>query len=384
MKFSPTQSYLFLLSTEQNPCENAKSLILGQPVRSVEIPASSWRISRLDDNAITVDYARWQENNGQWSSTPMPVIAIQQRLNHRKYNGPIALRYTVTAKQLSPARKVHLVLEYPQRYTITLNGSNVKYEGLPPWRDIRWLPIDITGMLSEGENIIELRCERFQHGDAVNINDQKARYGTEIESIYLVGDFSVMGMAMADKPVSPKWNEFGLPAIDVQCFCENSFYLTDSQPFLPGDTTVQGLPFYAGRLQFKTRLPDLSTDCKYVYLNVDAFDGAVAEVAIDNRKLGFLVSHPFELDLKQAQRGQELTITLYGTLRNLLGPHHHLDGELPWVGPEHFGPTYTEKDNISAEIERWMNGQSKPHSWLDRYCMVSFGKIGNVTLKMYL
>lgn len=382
MKFSPAQSYLLLLSTEQCNGEDKKSQILGWPVQSVEIPASAMEIKRLDDNAITLDYARWQENDGQWSSKPMPIIAIQQRLNHLKYNGPLKLRYTVRVKRLSSTKKVHLVAEYPERYVITVNGQIFEYEKLPFWRDIRWLPIDITGMLSEGENVIEMYCENFQHGDAASIKDQKARYGTEIESIYLVGDFSVIGTSTGDKPVSSQWNDFGLPPIDVQCFCEDSFYLTNSQPLLPGDTTVQGLPFYPGRLQLKMWLPDLNKDGNYrIYLNIDNLDGAVADVAVDNRKIGSFVSHPYKIDLTKI-RGREITITLYGTLRNLLGPHHHINGELPMVGPEYFAPTFKEKDDVAKNILRWMDGQSKP-DWLDRYCMVSFGKVGRVTIESY-
>ena len=80
--------------------------------------------------------------------------------------------------------------------------------------------------------------------------------------------------------------------------------------------------------------------------------------------------------------GRELSITLYGTLRNLLGPHHHVDGELPAVSPRSFHPSYGESNNgdRAAFVDRWGRGEIKPPDWRDRYCMITFGEVGRVTL----
>jgi hypothetical protein len=380
LHFSPVQSYLLLLSSEQNFGEEV-SLVSSQPSRSLEIPANQWEVERLDDNAITLDYAHWRQGDDQWSFRPLPVIAIQRRLNELKYNGPLTLRYNVKVKNLDLNRKVRLVVEYPERYHISVNGEKVEYNGLPFWRDIRWLPIDITGRLQEGNNVIQMHCEHFQYGNPSSIEDQFARYGTEIESIYIVGDFGVFGEAIDDKPVSPQWNEFGLPPVNIRCFREDSFYLSEPAMLKLGDTTVQGLAFYAGRVQLKAKLPVMDKNSySKVLLCIDHLDVAAAEVLIDNRKVGSFVSHPFQVDLTKAvaEGGREVKIVLYGTLRNLMGPHHHINGELPVVGPENFVPSFEEEEDFACATLRWMKGQTEPADWRDRYCMISSGSLGRI------
>jgi hypothetical protein len=383
MSFSPTQTHVFLLSKER--CEDKCISIASEKIdQSIPLPKSSWVIERIDDNVITLDYASWKEGQSEWSARPMPVIAIQHRLNDLKYDGPLVLRYPVVVNKLDLDRKVHLVVEYPQRYQICVNGNPVEYAGLPFWRDIRWLPIDITGTLAEGENVIEMRCDHFQHGDLANVEDQMARYGTEIEAIYLIGDFAVMGQPLEEKPVSDHWEEFGLPPIGIQCFA-NQFYLCNQMPLSFGDTTVQGLPFYAGRLQFKTLLPtlDINNDFR-VFVRIDQLDGAVAEVLVDGKRIGCFVSHPLKVDITEALSagGHELTIVVYGTLRNLLGPHHHIWGELASIGPGEFLPTFNGQRDIPSSLLEWTNGQKKPVDWSDRYCMVTLGQIGHVSLEV--
>jgi len=383
MAFSPTQTQVLLLS--QEPSEGECISIASETIdQSIPISDSSWKIERMDDNAITLDYASWKEGEGEWSTRPMPVIAIQQRLNELKYDGPLALKYSVAVRELDSDRKVHLVVEYPQRYQIRVNGNPVEYAGLPFWRDIRWLPIDITGMLTEGENVIEMQCDHFQHGDLTNIEDQMARYGTEIEAIYLVGDFSVMGQPLEEKPVSDQWDEYGLPPVGVQCF-DNQFHLTDNKPLSFGDTTVQGLPFYAGRLQLKAPLPalDIKNDCR-VFVRIDQLDGAAAEVLVDGKKIGCFVSHPLKVDITKALSagGRELTIIVYGSLRNLLGPHHHIKGELPAVGPQEFLPTFDGERDVPSDLLKWTHDQKQPIDWNDRYCMVTLGQTGRVSLEV--
>jgi hypothetical protein len=387
LSFAPAESRLLLLS-QRISSSGAISLVEKKTIEIIDIERSNWQIVRLDDNALTLDYAYWCEGADRWFSEPMPVVSIQQRLNELKYTGPLTLRYPVQVGRLKRNCKIHLVLEHPERYQIFINGIRVEYTGLPFWRDIRWLPIDVTDMLStNGENIIELHCEQFKYGDIGNINDMFARYGTEIEAVYLVGDFAVSAKGSDEKPVSPLYKEWGLPPIKVQCFHENSFCIVDSYPLAFGDTTTQGLPFYAGRLRMRTKLPSITlNNCEKVLLKIGRLDAAVAEVAIEGQTIDYIINPSVGVDITQsviAGKSRDLTITLYGTLRNLLGPHHHIDGELPQVGPGHFFPTFKNNENPDWSLLRWTNKQEQPMDWKDRYCMVSFGDIGFVRLYFY-
>ena len=336
----------------------------------------------MDDNALTLDTASWK-TEGEWSARAMPVLALQNHLNLNSYQGELSLCYHAKVGELDSARRVHLVVEHPERYQIRVNGREVHYDGLPFWRDIRWMPIDISGMLESGDNEIELFCLNFEPGNLASILDQDARYGTEIEAVMLVGDFSVAAQTIEDKPFQSVWQQWELPPLDLQCFAPDSFVLGEPTPLQFGDSTTQGLPFYAGALQLKTRLPVAVKGARRAVLRIEKLDAPVAQIAIDGRDVAALWAHPLEVELDEtALKGEELTITLYGSLRNLLGPHHHIEGELVQVGPEHFSPHYDKTIEAKSAFVRWTNGETSPLDWSDRYCMVSLGEIGAITLEI--
>lgn len=63
---------------------------------------------------------------------------------------------------------------------------------------------------------------------------------------------------------------------------------------------------------------------------------------------------PYSVDITDhvVNGKNEISIELVNSLRNLLGPHHHADGELYAVGPHSY----------KAE-----------EKWTDQYCFVRFG-----------
>ena len=381
LDFARTQSHLLRLTPTG---ANFNWLSVAAPTRTqIEtVELAGWTVERLDDNALTLDTASWK-TDGAWSARAMPVMALQDHLNHNGYQGPLTLRYHAKVSELNLSRRVHLVVEHPERHQIKVNGREVQYEGLPHWRDIRWMPIDISGLLQSGDNEIELFCARFEPGNLASIVDQEARYGTEIEAIYLVGDFSVAGEPIADQPLQAMWQSWGLPPVEVQCFAPDSFVLGEPQPLQRGDSTTQGLPFYAGALQLKTPIPTIAKNAKRAVLRLEKLDAPVALVAVDGREIGAIWAHPLEIELDEAAlSGAELTVTLYGSLRNLLGPHHHIEGELVQVGPSHFSPHYATKAEPESAFLQWTNGEIAPVDWNDRYCMVSLGATGAVTLEL--
>ena len=84
--------------------------------------------------------------------------------------------------------------------------------------------------------------------------------------------------------------------------------------------------------------PVLTLDGLRWFVSIDQLDCPIAEVAIGRKVLGWFMCHPFEVEIPKpaASSGKTLRITLYGTLRNLLGPHHSPDGELAACGPGNY------------------------------------------------
>lgn len=375
LPFDRTESHLLLL--RRQPAETGGvSLARAAPVESIRL--EKWSVKRLDDNAITLDYARWRIRGGEFSSAPDPVIGLQQYLNSRKYDGPLTLRYLVEVDSLAPDRRICLVVERPELYRIAVNGREVGPSGLPPWRDFRWSRIDITGMLRRDQNIIELHCDNFRHGDVASTHDTERRYGAEIEAIYLVGDFAARGKPLPVKPVAEHWRRFELPPIHVQCFQRGSFQITDPIPLAWGDTTLQGLPFYAGRLSYETKLPNHHRRQGKWFLKLSELDCPIAEVFADDRRLGVIYKHPLEIEIPT--EASRIKLALYGTLRNLLGPHHHTSGELASVGPHNFAPEPAHNEN-GDNVWIFKRSDGEGHmEWMDDYCMVSFGRMDEARL----
>jgi hypothetical protein len=382
LPFAPAQDHLLLLSPKKIAGKTI-SLVPSPIDREIPLSPEKWSVSRLDDNAITLDYAYWMREGEDWSNVSVPVIGLQEYLNSAKYRGPLYLRYPVRVKNLSRSRKVHLVVEYSERYVIRVNDREVRYKNLPAWLDFRYLPIDITGLLRKGDNNIELFCKDFQPGDPSSAKDHFARYGTEIESIYLAGDFAVHGAPLDEKPVAGHWRDFGLPPIKVQCFKHDSFAITNPlKKMRYGDTTLQGLPFYPGCLELTILLPRIPVGFR-LFLSLERLDCPIAEVKVDGRQIGYIMRHPLELEIPSAlcRACVPVSLTLYGTLRNLLGPHHNHEGELAAVGPPSFSarPDIDPKTGHNVWALDWARGK-KALDWNDRYCMVSFGDLGSISL----
>ncbi|PQV64219.1 hypothetical protein B1R32_10663 [Abditibacterium utsteinense] len=354
---------------------------------SLEIPASQWQVSRLDDNSFTLDYARWKGHE-TWSARAMPVIVIQEMLNRAQYRGPLSLEYAVQVGELKASQKINLVVERPENYRISVNGTAVeatKNEAgqSESWRDIRWISIDISGLLRLGENHITLECPAFEFGDRNETHDQVARYGTEIEAIYLVGDFGVAAQLTGQEPRQAEWDDLELPDVAVRVARRDSLQIVANQTLILGDVTTQGLPFYAGRLLLEMELPR-TRGASGLGVSLGHLDGAIAEVSFRGELVGTIWSHPLEIELPAAAlEGGTLQITLYGTLRNLLGPHHHSAGELVMVGPDNFlpsSPPEAQGAGYGAWLQSWIRGETAPPDWNDNYCLLAFGEAGSIVL----
>lgn len=343
-----------------------------------------WSVERIDDNALTLDYAAWRLGDAAWSAGPVPVLEIQNCLNAKKYDGALSLRYTFRVGDLATRRKLQLVIEHPEHCRILLNGKEISYDGLPHWRDIRWLPIDITGQVQLAANEIVLEYTNFKHGDLTVVEPAADRYGTEIESIYIVGDFSVLGQSTGSAPLQPKFEQWNVPPVPVATLLRSGLELGEPAPLVKGDMTSQGLPFYAGRIAMRCEVAGVPDENGCVRLELEKLLAPVAEVQIDGRAVGHFQAHPLSVDISDALSDgkiHELTIIVYSTLRNLLGPHHHADGELIEVGPDHFySHEMVAQSDRYGQLQQWAAGKFMPSDWRDDYCMVQFGDLGEIRL----
>jgi len=125
---------------------------------------------------------------------------------------------------------------------------------------------------------------------------------TELEPVYILGDF---GLASAEK----------------------GFLLVAPTPLKLGPWSEQGRPLYAGGVShskaFTMSAPDPRKE--RIILRLGEWRGSVAEVKVGGKSAGYIFIPPFELDITDSiGSGQnEVSVTVFGTLKNTLGPHHN-------------------------------------------------------------
>ncbi len=354
-----------------------------------------WSVRRLDDNCLTLDMARYSFDGSEMSKAAVPVIEIQRHLNRLKQDGQLVLSYPFKVEGLSKNRPVKLVVEYPERCQIKVNGEIVEYDPkLGFWLDFRWMPIDITGKLRDGENTVELFYKDFKYGDTAVYEPAWRRYGTEIESVYLVGDFSVKAeysdMKMPEQPDISACPPYGKPVRNAQyefvppnlvLASAPSIALCEPREISTGDVTKQGMPFYTGRICYTAMLKDISVpNGARAELEIEgALDVPVAEVFVNGKRAKVIYEAPLRADITDCLDGKIATIeiVLYTTLRNLMGPHHNTQGEPMWCGPSSFDSACNAK-----QFEKWSQTGQIQGRWLPDYCLRSIGELGKISLKI--
>ncbi|MNJ45066.1 hypothetical protein D3C77_401440 [compost metagenome] len=184
----------------------------------------------------------------------------------------------------------------------------------------------------------------------------KLTFDTEIESIYIVGAF---GVASA----SP-FEDGERSAV----YTSGSFTLTElPESVLTGDLVPQGFPFFAGSIRLQ----------QTVFLDWEAWtsarwdfklpsDAIVSRLYINDQEVRTFVWEPYEADITPYLRQGHncIELELVNSCRNLLGPHHHIKGEVYKIGPDSF----TDKAG-------WTDKDLDPNTqvYQDRYAFVRFG-----------
>jgi hypothetical protein len=108
-----------------------------------------------------------------------------------------------------------------------------------------------------------------------------------------------------------------------------------------GGWNLQGYPFYSAGVSYRAQFGVSKRAGKFV-VALPKWYGSVAKVAVNGQAAGFIDAPPWECDVtKWVKRGQnEVAVTVIGTLKNTLGPHHGSPAlGTAWPGGFHKGPS---------------------------------------------
>ena len=183
----------------------------------------------------------------------------------------------------------------------------------------------------------------------------------ELEALFIVGDFGVaFPKGTRAGPRQSRWMQ-GRPR------------LADEPGRLgAGDLIRAGYPFFVGRIMLEREVILRRDPSPDAVIELPPFAAITATVHINGEEAGAVWKAPRVLPVGSLlQKGRNrVAITLTTSLRNLVGPHHHPDGELHWVSPQSF-----------ACVRGWF-GRAAGHRCLPNdYNVVDFGLGGDVVLR---
>ena len=191
---------------------------------------------------------------------------------------------------------LQVVVERAHLYVVSVNGQKV--EPLPNrwWLDKQFGVFDIGAYTGQGWNEIGVEASPMS-------------IHCELEPVYILGDFSL------------------IPA-------DSGFIICPPQPLTTGSWKAQGMPFYPDVVEYTGTFSAVKKAGGYL-LSMGQWNGTVASVRVNGKEAGLIYTPPYEKDISSYVRTgkNEVSVLVYGSLKNLLGPHHQKErqGEVsPW------------------------------------------------------
>jgi hypothetical protein len=295
-------------------------------VRRAELPAGPWPVELDEPNAMPLDRPSFSIGGGPF----LPATEILQvdravrdaaGLRHRGGSMvqpwaavppvdakpvPVRLRYRF-AVEVRPAGPVHLVLEQPGRFRVTLNGSPVPVAPDGWWIDPAFQRIPVPP-------------EAFKEGENELVLETGYLHDSGLEAVYLTGDF---GATWRDRRAV-----VGPPPRTLKA----------------GDWRDQGLPCYSGSVTYTIEADPALAAGERAVLVLPSWAGTLVRIVVNGKKAGLIGWPPYELDVTEAlgPGTNRIGITVVSSRRNLLGPLHCSEVYPGWTGPGEF-----------VDLKRW-------------------------------
>jgi hypothetical protein len=183
---------------------------------------------------------------------------------------------------------VQAVVERPELFRVLVNGREVAPSPGEWWLDRGFGVYAIGPAIVSGRNTLTVRARPFT-------------IHSELEPVYLLGDFRLVG-------------------------AERGFEIHPPRPLAAGSWKAQGRPFYGAAVKYRrTFVVPADAAGAAFRLRLGPWLGATAEVYVGDKRAGTAAFAPHEVDLTGllVPGTNEVSVVVYGTLRNTLGPFHN-------------------------------------------------------------
>lgn len=319
-----------------------------------------FNIMSQSPNALTLDKCIYRVDGGEWKNE-IAVINLQNELLELQRPCEVEMKFSFEIAELFDFETMELCMENPEKYKIFVNEKRYGFVDDGYFIDKSIRKSKIGDFLKEGMNTIRLCCRFHQspelyfakftpgvHESVLN----KLTYDTELESIYLLGDFRVN---MEENYVLG----------ERRCLHAGKLFSLKKpiHKVMIDDLTHQGFWFFAGEMTLVQEISLKKEENKNYKIVFKELNAPAARIYVNDTFAGNMMFAPFELDVTKLLKDgkNRIAIQLLSGNRNLLGPHHRPLGEVYAVGPS----TFTDKAG-------WADDPKLP-TWTDNYNFVLFG-----------
>lgn len=367
LRFEPMGSYMLLLEPAEEPCCRIE-----EPIYQVVRPGVNWDVDAMDLNSLTLDTCCCSIDNGRWSG-PVSVISLQEKLLELQKPCGVDLKFQFEIDMdLEQNKEFYAVIEDAEKYRVNVNGHEVSTRYTGWWKDKSFHKVDIRPYIVKGTNTLTMHVDFRQPQKVYDVlfgehvyetEKNKITYEVELESIYLLGDFGVY----AKKPF--RQAKRGAMVTD------GGFVIRDRpKQFADSEFTAEGLLFFAGTLKLSQALQIHMEKGKRLLLDFGRQNAPLVKLYVNGRLVKDSLWAPYTADITDfVTEGENVVcFELFASNRNLLGPHHHIDGECYNVGPESFTGRWSWVERRSEADATDIEDKNKNY-WTDAYCFVKFG-----------
>lgn len=315
-EIKPANSLLLYISNDKQIFPENRDTRIATPT---ELTAPLTDVSPTSPNVLVLDYCHLTIGEGKklpleyfykagnmvwnhygfddnpWASSSQFKTELAER-DTFSVNTGYQLSFPFEVADNAKTSGIKAVVERPGLFEVSINGNKVSpVEG-------EWYLEKDFGVFDVGRQIIHGQNEL-----SVTVNPMSMF--AEAAPVFLTGDFSLQSK-------------------------EKGWKITSPDTLTTGSWKKQGYPYYSDGMTYRKQV-DIETIPNQVLVKLNNWEGTVAEVRVNDTLAGVIGWQPFETDvtdfLKEGKN--EVEVIVYGSLKNLLGPHHFVKREgivTPW------------------------------------------------------
>ncbi len=284
---------------------------------------------------MTIDRLSYSFDGKTYTEEFYHLDAFADLLKSR-YQGTLYVKYCFEVKEVPS--KCELEVENPHLLSLTLNGQELSGARASEYE--KTLSVyDARPFLRLGRNEVVLKMDYFQKEEVYyalfgeNVTESLRNclvYDSNVEPIYLKGDFGVYGDFSEGK--------------DPTIVFGKNFYL-GKQIGEICRLIEDGFPFFHGELPLLGTLEASSKDSELVVTK--RFQ--MMELSVNGKKVdASMFDYRFDLSNYLHEGSNDLALNLVVSPRNCMGPHHNGEEDFG-VGPHSFEDRYRKEGNENPE-----------------------------------